>query len=102
MMPDLPSTRRSKIYQKNESRTVVKWGCSKIQIDSNKPITKNNQILKKKKKKKVLHSWDALYLSVPSSVCGAPKARIGIIIHKLNYLFVNNFSKSGELAKCAR
>jgi hypothetical protein len=80
MMPDLPSTRRSKIYQKNEWRTIVKWGCSKIQIDSNKPITKNNQILKKKKKikKKVLHSWDALYLSVPSSVSGVPIARIGI------------------------
>jgi hypothetical protein len=71
MMPDLPSTRRSKIYQKNESRTVVKWGCSKIQIDSNKPITKNNQILKKKKKKYFIPGmlcislFQALFVELP-------------------------------------
>jgi hypothetical protein len=74
MMPDLPSTRRSKIYQKNEWRTIVKWGCSKIQIDSNKPITKNNQILKIKIKRKkkyfipgmlCISLFQALFLEFP-------------------------------------
>lgn len=46
----------------------------KFKDDLNKPRTTNK---KSNIKKKVPDSWGALYLSVSSSVPGAPKARIG-------------------------